>query len=90
MDDVAIHVPVGGGNEDHNVDDGIWRSCCLYVDKHAMFFVVQVVVSMIIIIFSIYQLVYLEDCHSQQMYSSLLTLVVGVFLPSPRMGKIAV
>lgn len=62
----------------------IWRSCCLEIDKRMAVFCVQVVVSLIVILFCIYMLFIEPECHSQQLYSSLLTLVIGVFLPSPR------
>jgi hypothetical protein len=62
-----------------------WTSCCLKVDKNAVQFFSQLAISVGVISFSLYQLIKLPDCEQQQTYSSLLTLVLGVWLPSPKM-----
>jgi hypothetical protein len=62
-----------------------WTSCCLEVDKNAVQFFSQLGISIGVISFCLYQLVHLTECEQQQAYSSLLTLVLGVWLPSPKM-----
>ena len=62
-----------------------WTSCCLEVDKNAVQFFSQLGISVGVISFCLYQLVHLTECEQQTAYSSLLTLVLGVWLPSPRM-----
>ena len=62
-----------------------WTSCCLKVDRSAVIFFSQLSISIGTISFCLYQLIHLTECEQQQTYSSLLTLVLGVWLPSPKM-----
>jgi hypothetical protein len=62
-----------------------WNSCCMTLDKRATLFFTQLIISLLIMVFCIYQLVHLTDCNSQQTYISMLTLVVGLWLPQPQM-----
>lgn len=64
-----------------------WKSCCLRMDKNAVRFFTQLAISMCIIGLCIAQLVRLKDCGSQHAYIGLLTLIIGVWLPSPSMNK---
>ena len=64
-----------------------WKSCCLKMDKNAVRFFTQLAISMCIIGLCIAQLVRLKDCGSQHAYIGLLTLILGVWLPSPSMSK---
>jgi len=64
-----------------------WKSCCLKMDKNAVKFFTQLAISMCIIGLCIAQLVRLKDCGSQHAYIGLLTLVIGIWLPSPSMTK---
>ena len=72
--------PLGNDDENH------WDSCCLRIDKRAVLFFTQVLISLIIIFFCIYQLIVLPDCDTKTPFMGLLTLVVGVHLPQPTMG----
>ena len=67
--------------------DNTWQSCCLTLDKRATIFFSQLTIAMTVTIFCIYQLIHLDNCEAQSLYSSILTLVLGVFLPSPKMRK---
>jgi len=62
----------------------IWRSCCLEVDKRVVVFTSQFIITLMIITFSLYQLAQKNTCEHQQFYSSLITMLIGIFLPSPR------
>lgn len=77
-------------NRDEN--DGTWKTCChLRSDKGFIRFVATSVVSLIIIIFSCYQLSrsrpdYCKDScdtHFVQLYTGLITLILGYYLPNP-------
>jgi len=66
-------------------DDYIWRSCCgMLVDKRVVVFTSQFIITLMIITFSLYQLAQGNSCEHQQFYSSLITMLIGIFLPSPR------
>lgn len=67
--------------------DNTWQSCCLTLDKRATIFFSQFTIALVVTAFCIYQLIHLDNCEAQSLYSSILTLVLGVFLPSPKMRK---
>jgi hypothetical protein len=64
--------------------DNTYNSCCLRVDKRALNFFTQASFSASIVIFCITMLVSNQDCGTFSRYSPLLTLVIGVWLPSPQ------
>ena len=71
--------------ETDNSRQTAWQSLCLTCDREAsvyfsIFFVVLVVIS-----FCFYQLIHLTECESQNTYVGILTLMLGVLLPQPRM-----
>lgn len=62
-----------------------WRSCCFGdINKNAMVFFTQVVVLFFFLCFCCSQLIRLETCESQQLYTSLVTLVLGILCPNPK------
>jgi len=65
----------------------VWKSCCFNLDKRVVIFSSQFVITLMIISFSLYQLSTDNSCEHQQFYSSLITMLVGVYLPSPRLHK---
>jgi len=64
-------------------DAETWDSCCMRIDRRATVYFTQLSISFIIMFFCIYQLLRYEDCDSRNFYSSLLTLVIGMYVPSP-------
>ena len=57
------------------------RSCSgCTLDRTLLLISTQITISLCVIMFSSYQLVNLTDCHSQNMYSGLLSLIVGYWL----------
>tara|TARA_B110000211_G_scaffold186403_1_gene211587 strand:+ start:197 stop:436 length:240 start_codon:yes stop_codon:yes gene_type:complete len=73
-------------DEDKRPD--IWMSSCCrnegtVVDKELLKYLSQIGFSLIILFFSIYQIISLDDDIDKSMYFSLISLVVGVYLPSP-------
>ena len=61
------------------------ESCCLRVDKRALSFFTQAAFSASIVEFTVGMMVVNQDCATFSRYSPLLTLVVGVWLPSPHL-----
>ena len=62
-----------------------WNSCCLKVDKRALTFFTQATFSGLTVGFCIVMLITAQDCATFSRYSPLLTLVIGVWLPSPQL-----
>jgi hypothetical protein len=66
----------------------IWRSSCCKgegttVNREMLKYISQIGFSLIIIIFAIYQIIVLDEDIDKSMYFSLISLVVGVYLPAP-------
>ena len=68
-------------------EDAVWKSCCLKVNVHAVLYFTQLAVMLIGISFSIYQITILTTCEQQTPYFGLLTSLIGIFLPSPKLFK---
>ncbi len=62
----------------------VWRSCCLRVDKSMCIYLTQIGLIVGVMCFCIVQLLLKPDCVSQTMYLSLLTLLIGLVIPSPK------
>jgi hypothetical protein len=71
----------------NNKIENTWTSCCFNLDKRAVGFFTQVIFSASIVTFCIIILITNQDCATFSRYSPLLTLVVGVWLPSPRINN---
>ena len=62
-----------------------WRSCCLTVDKRALLYFGQMGIGIVIIAFCLAMLIQNENCETFSRYSPLLTFVVGIMLPAPKL-----
>ena len=60
-----------------------WYTGCGFVDSRVVLYLVYALFSLLVVVFCMVQLSTLVACHPQQMYSSMLTLVLGVYLPNP-------
>lgn len=65
------------------VEPKIWKSCCLTQDSNAVRFYSRIVITVMIIAFCMYQLIVLENCEAQSLYSGILMACVGIWFPSP-------
>lgn len=63
--------------------DDHWDSCCMRIDRRATRYFSQLAIALVVMVFCIIMLVRHDDCPSQQLYSGLLTTVIGIMLPSP-------
>ena len=68
-------------------DDRTWRSCCLEMHKDSVVFFSQLGISFTVISFCMYQLVVLDHCEAQSLYSGVMSLCLGAWLPSPRLSN---
>ena len=81
--DIEVGHPVDRGNERY-----LWFCCSNHTtDKRIIIYFTQFSISLIIIFFCIFQLLNHNDCESNQLYMGLLTLIIGVYLPSPKLRK---
>ena len=64
-----------------------WQSCCLVMDKGAPAFFAQLFVSLLVLTFCMYQLVFQSSCEAQALYSGVMTLVIGTWLPQPQIAS---
>ncbi len=60
-----------------------WKSCCrCNLDKRAVKFFSQLTISLIVVVFSLYQL---HKEKNTDIYLSLLTMILGVYVEAPRL-----
>ena len=62
----------------------VWKSCCLNCDKDIVQFIVKYIILVGLIIFFAIQMSQVDSCEQQQTWSNLLTFVVGLAIPSPK------
>ena len=89
ISEMDIESPVGHPVE-MDYSSYMWVCCCSKsgtTDKRIIVFFSQFSITLIIIFFCIYQLILSNSCESDQLYMSLLTLVIGIYLPNPKMRK---
>ena len=60
-----------------------WKSCCFQLDKDVVRFFSQLGFISCILVLCIYKLATSSECTVQISYTSLLTLILGIFVPSP-------
>jgi hypothetical protein len=68
--------------------ENVYKSCCLLVDKRALLFFSQLGISISVLAVCIFQLIkHYDDCNSNQMYSNILMMIIGVWVPAPTYKK---
>jgi hypothetical protein len=74
----------------HNMDiederyANTWTSCCITLDRRAVQCFTQISIIGGTMAFSISQLYSNDTCESQQAYLGLLTMLIGLLMPSPK------
>jgi len=61
-----------------------WKSCCIILDRRAVMYFTQITIMAGTMVFSIAQLYRNETCEAQQAYLGLLTMLIGILIPSPK------
>ena len=65
-----------------------YKSCCGgNTDRRLLQFYSQLTFSLITVIFSVTKLALSTSCDQDSLYSGLLMIVIGTWLPSPRLSK---
>ena len=65
-------------------DGNIWKSCCLSMDKRAVQYFSQLAVISAAMGLCIFKLAIDPSQETQVSYTALLTLMIGVIVPSPK------
>ena len=80
--------PPSGILDEENDDNHLYLCCAggRTSDKRLLTFIASATLSLITVLFSCYQLTQGLDCSQENVYSSLISLVIGVWLKSP-MGE---
>ena len=77
MEEVKIDV------ERTTTEDKVWSGCCSRSNKEFVIFISQVGFGASLVLFSMIQIAR-DDVVNKEIYFSLLTLIVGTFLPNPK------
>jgi hypothetical protein len=70
-------------DNDDDDDARLWRSCCFIINKNFLKYIIQVFISCVILSLCSYKIIIIDESEDKSIYISLITLVTGVFLPSP-------
>jgi hypothetical protein len=71
--------PIAGGGD----GDRMWKWLCLTTDREAAVYFSTLFVMVLVLGFCFYQLIHNKACTDQQAYLSVLSMVLGVIVPSP-------
>lgn len=73
-------------NNNTRSDDSTWISKCCKINKEIskplLKYIVQINITMILLIYSMIQL-NKEDSQSRELYISIISTIIGIYLPSP-------
>ena len=64
----------------------VWRSCCLRCDKQVVQYITKYSILVGLMFFFSYELHVSETCEDKNLFVSLLTFVIGVCCPNPRIS----
>ena len=65
--------------------ENTYRSCCLTSDKRALQFFSQFTICLGVLLFSMYKLINSKECQESQVYVGMITMIIGVYIPQPKM-----
>lgn len=68
----------------HVTHDILWKSCCLEMDARVLLFFSQLIISLLVLLFCIFEIATLPDSEWAKMTG---TFILGVWLPAPRASK---
>lgn len=68
-----------------DTEEKMWKSCCIVLDpEFTQFFVKYLILVMLMVFFGI-ELHLSDDCHDRNLFQTLLSLCIGIAIPSPRL-----
>jgi hypothetical protein len=79
--------PIGTIEEEETPKKVVWHSFCLAMDKDFVVYITTFVLIGAVICFCCYQLIHLNSCQDQSAYLGILSMILGVLLPQPRLKQ---
>jgi hypothetical protein len=73
-------------NEQKN-NSNDWYICCSHSNPETIKCATQVTIALIVLLFSIIQLSVLDNQQDKTIYFSLISTIIGLFIPSPNIKK---
>ena len=73
-------------NEQKN-NNSDWYICCSHSNPETIKYATQVTIALIVLLFSIIQLSVLDNQQDKTIYFSLISTIIGLFIPSPNIKK---
>jgi hypothetical protein len=69
--------------------DGVdqWVSCCYKCNKNAVVFFSQLIMCVSVVCFCMIQLYNSDSCNQDALYSGIMMLILGAFLPTPKIKE---
>lgn len=61
----------------------LWQSGCLKFDPRFTTFACQFIISLVVLILCVVQLIDSDSCETQSFYGSILSTIIGIWMPSP-------
>ena len=74
--------PEMGEEQGYVSPNRLWRSCCVELDKQAVVYFAQIGIGVAVLSFSAVQLLRSNfECHQSAPYLSLISFIVGTYIP---------
>ena len=67
-----------------DIQERKWKSCCFQLEPESSMFFSKLTVSILVIILCSYQLISLEGCNYQSLYSSILSSIITYWLSNKK------
>ena len=65
---------------DIDIEEKRWKSCCFDIHQESSLFFAKMIISLCIITLCSFQLIMLQECQYQSLYSSLLSSIITFWL----------
>ena len=67
-----------------DIEERKWKSCCFQLEPESSVFFAKLIVSILVILLCSYQLISLEGCTYQSLYSSILSSIITFWLTNKK------
>ena len=67
-----------------DIEERKWKSCCFQLEPESSVFFAKLIVSILVILLCSYQLISLEGCTYQSLYSSILSSIITYWLSNKK------
>jgi len=68
-----------------DAQEKVWKSCCIELDPEFTQFFIKYAILIGLMVFSAVELSRATECTDRNMFQSLLTLMIGIALPNPKL-----